>query len=117
MPSDVFCPCARHDSIRVGDVAAIAAKVMSCGANSPITPEAERRLWERGVLCVPDFVANSGGVLGGTMEFAGWRPGEIFAFYDARFRPRVESLIREASRLGQSLRDAPSRRLSIGSPT
>ena len=82
VPSDVLCPCARHESIALGDAGAIEAKVISCGANSPITHEAERRLWERGVVCVPDFVANSGGVLGGTMEFAGWRPGEILAFCD-----------------------------------
>jgi glutamate dehydrogenase/leucine dehydrogenase len=57
------------------------------------------------VLCVPDFVANCGGVLGGTMEFAGWQPAEIFAFYDTRFRGRVDALIRDAIRLGQPLRD------------
>jgi glutamate dehydrogenase/leucine dehydrogenase len=106
VPADIFCPCARHDSIREDDVPTLPATVVSCGANSPITPAAEQRLWERGVLCVPDFVANSGGVLGGTMEFAGWRPGEILEFYDQRFRARVESLIRHARRSGQPLRAA-----------
>jgi glutamate dehydrogenase (NAD(P)+) len=79
--------------------------VISCGANSPITQEAERRLWERGVVCVPDFVANSGGVLGGTMEFAGWRPGEILGFCDRVFRPRVAALIREARAADRPLRE------------
>jgi len=106
VPADVFCPCARHDSVREDDVPTMPATVISCGANSPIIPAAERLLWERGVICVPDFVANSGGVLGGTMEFAGWRPGEIFDFYDRRFRARVEWLIRDAQRSGQPLRVA-----------
>ena len=105
VPADILCPCARHDSITLGDAGALEAKVISCGANSPITAEAESRLWERGVVCVPDFVANSGGVLGGTMEFAGWRPGEILEFCEQRFRPRAASLIREAHGTGHSLRE------------
>ena len=80
--------------------------MISCGANSPITPDAERRLWERGILCVPDFVANAGGVLGGTMEFAGWRTAEILDFCDRRFRPRVAALFQESRQSGTPLRDA-----------
>ncbi|MFO7691908.1 MAG: Glu/Leu/Phe/Val dehydrogenase dimerization domain-containing protein [Vicinamibacterales bacterium] len=105
VPADVLCPCARHESITLADADALEARVISCGANSPITPEAERRLWERGVLCVPDFVANAGGVLGGTMEFAGWRTGEILDFCDHRFRPRVATLFEEARQSGTSVRD------------
>jgi glutamate dehydrogenase (NAD(P)+) len=105
VPADILCPCARHDSITLDDAGAVGATVISCGANSPVTPAAERRLWERGILCVPDFVANSGGVLGGTMEFAGWRPGEIVEFCDRRFRPRVASMIREAVEAGRPLRE------------
>jgi len=104
VPAEILCPCARHDSITHEDVARMPAKVVSCGANSPITPEAEQLLWERGVLCVPDFVANCGGVLGGTMEFAGWKPEEIFEFYDRRFRGRVERLIINALQSGRPLR-------------
>jgi glutamate dehydrogenase/leucine dehydrogenase len=106
VPADIFCPCARHDSVHEDDVPTMPARVISCGANSPVTPAAEQRLWERGVLCVPDFVANSGGVLGGTMEFAGWRPGEILDFCGRRFGARVASLICDAQRSGQSLRAA-----------
>jgi len=106
VPSDVLCPCARHESITLADAGAIEARVISCGANSPITPDAEGRLWERGILCVPDFVANAGGVLGGTMEFAGWRTGEILDFCDQRFRPRVAALFEEARHAGTPMRDA-----------
>lgn len=105
VPADVLCPCAGHESITLGDADAIEARVISCGANSPITPDAERRLWERGILCVPDFVANAGGVLGGTMEFAGWRTGEILDFCDHRFRPRVAALFEEARHSGTPVRD------------
>jgi glutamate dehydrogenase (NAD(P)+) len=105
VPADIFCPCARHDTVQSSDVARIPASVLSCGANSPVTPEAERLLWRRGVVCVPDFVANCGGVLGGTMEFCGWRPQEIFAFFEQRFRTGVERMIRSALQTGKTLRE------------
>ncbi len=103
---DIFCPCARHDSVREEDVSKIPARIISCGANSPITRGAEKMLWNQGVTCVPDFVSNSGGVLGGTMEFGGWRSDEIFNFFDKRFRPKVSSLIKDAKRSGISLRES-----------
>jgi glutamate dehydrogenase (NAD(P)+) len=105
LPADIFCPCARHDSVQTSDVAGMPARVLSCGANCPLTPEAERLLWRRGAVCVPDFVANSGGVLGGTMQFCGWRREEILLFLERRFRPAVERLIRSALEAGRPLRD------------
>jgi len=105
IPADIFCPCARHDSVKTSDVARMPARVLSCGANCPLTPEAERLLWRRGVVCVPDFVANCGGVLGGTMQFSGWRQEEILLFLERRFRAAVERLIRAALEAGRPLRD------------
>jgi glutamate dehydrogenase (NAD(P)+) len=105
LPADIFCPCARDDSVQSSDVPRMPAGVLSCGANSPVTPEAEGLLWRRGVVCVPDFVANCGGVLGGTMEFCGWRPQEIFAFFEQRFRTGVERMIHRALETGKPLRE------------
>jgi glutamate dehydrogenase (NAD(P)+) len=102
---DIFCPCARNDSVHASDVAQMHATILSCGANCPITREAESLLWRSGVLCVPDFVANCGGVLGGTMDFCGWRPGEVFAWLEHRFRGAVERLIRDALEAGKPLRE------------
>jgi len=104
LPADIFCPCARHNTIQATDVAGTPAAILSCGANCPVAPEAELLLWQRGVVCVPDFVANSGGVLGGTMQFCGWRPAEIYAFLEQFFRPAVGRLIRAALEAGKPLR-------------
>ena len=41
------------------------------GANIPMTPGAEKILHERGVLCIPDFIANAGGVICAAMEYQG----------------------------------------------
>ncbi len=107
--ADILLPCARHHSIHAGNAPSIKAGLISCGANAPITQEAEKSLWQRGVLCIPDFVANSGGVLGGTMEFAGILPRDIAGFMNQSFSMQVAALIREAGREGLYIRDHAER--------
>jgi glutamate dehydrogenase (NAD(P)+) len=104
LPVDVLCPCARHGSVHAGNVAEVRARVVVPGANSPLTPGAERALDARGVAYVPDFVANSGGVLGGTMEFAAVSERAIAAFVDDHFASRVAWLLAEAARTGEPTR-------------
>jgi glutamate dehydrogenase/leucine dehydrogenase len=102
---DLLVPCARHHTIRLDNVRKIRAKAISCGANVPVTEEAEKLLAERDILCVPDFVANSGGVLGGTMEFAGIRPASIASFVNRTFSNQVSLLVERTRREGASIRD------------
>jgi glutamate dehydrogenase (NAD(P)+) len=98
LPVDLLCPCARHDRIHSGNAGRVAAKVICAGANNPVTLDAELELHQRGILCLPDFVANCGGVLGGTMEFASMRNTDIKAFIDEHFGQRVAWLLKESAR-------------------
>jgi glutamate dehydrogenase (NAD(P)+) len=68
---DIWIPAARPDVIHADNVGELRAKLVIEGANIPITCEAERMLHERGVLCVPDFIANAGGVICAAMEYQG----------------------------------------------
>jgi len=102
---DVLVPCARHHSIHRDNVRKIKARAISCGANVPATEEAEKLLADRGILCIPDFVANAGGVLGGTMEFAGIRPPSIASFVDTHFMRQVSHVIDRARREGAYIRE------------
>lgn len=96
LPVDLLCPCARYHSIHEGNVQRIAASVVCPGANDPITRNAERVLVERGVICPPDFIANCGGVLGGTLEFAAVRPDRITSLIETHIMQNVSSLLQEA---------------------
>ena len=60
---DVLIPAAMEDQITATNVDRIRAKAIVEGANGPTTPEADRALVERGVLVVPDILANAGGVV------------------------------------------------------
>jgi glutamate dehydrogenase (NAD(P)+) len=109
VPVEVFCPCARHESVHAGNLGEVQARVIAPGANNPLTPGAERELVARGVICVPDFVANCGGVLGGTMEFAAVGEQRIAAFIAEHFAARVAWLLAESARSGESPRAVAER--------
>ena len=100
LPVDLLCPCARSGSIGAGNVERVRAGVVCPGANNPLTPDAEQALARWGVLCVPDFLANCGGVLGGTMEFAAVAPPRIAATIGRYVFAAVEALLRRAEREG-----------------
>ncbi len=68
---DIWIPAARPDVINEENVHRLNTKLVVEGANIPFTHEAERILHEKGVLCVPDFIANAGGVICAAMEYHG----------------------------------------------
>jgi glutamate dehydrogenase (NAD(P)+) len=59
---DVLIPAAMEDQITAANVDRVRAKTIVEGANGPTTPEADRVLIDKGVLVVPDILANAGGV-------------------------------------------------------
>ncbi len=105
LPVDVLCPCARWNSIHSGNAPRISARIICPGANNPVTPEAESSLIERGVLCLPDFVTNCGGVLGGTMEFASVSRETITTFISHHIGERIARLLNAAKVGNCSLRE------------
>jgi glutamate dehydrogenase/leucine dehydrogenase len=82
----------------------VRARLIVPGANAPLTPEAESLLEARGVLCVPDFLANAGGALGGTMEFAGMPEVRIRSMLEETLERLTRTVLREAATQGQTPR-------------
>lgn len=60
---DVLIPAALSDAITEKTAPGIRAKIIVEGANAPTTPEGDHILNEKGILTVPDILANSGGVI------------------------------------------------------
>jgi len=60
---DILAPCAMENVIHADNAHQVDAKILVEGANGPCTNEASKILTERGILCVPDILANGGGVI------------------------------------------------------
>jgi len=63
LPCDILAPCALEQVITEENAARIQAPVICEGANGPITPAADTLLESRGILVIPDVLANAGGVV------------------------------------------------------
>ena len=67
--TDVFVPAATTDAVNMHTASLLKTKIIVEGANIAITKKAEDYLVEKDILVVPDFVANSGGLIGSYTEF------------------------------------------------
>ena len=69
LPVDILAPCALENQITADNAAAVKAKIIVEGANGPTSPEADEILAQKGVVVVPDILANAGGV---TVSYFEW---------------------------------------------
>ena len=90
---DILVPAARPDVIDETNAARIKAKVILQGANIPVTPMAERILHGRGILSVPDFVANAGGVICASVEYQGGTQKQAFETIEEKVRENTREIL------------------------
>ncbi|GAB6190024.1 glutamate dehydrogenase [Marinitoga arctica] len=76
---DILIPAAIENVITEKNADNVKAKLIVEGANGPITPEADEILNSKGILVVPDFLANSGGV---TVSYFEWVQGLQHYFWE-----------------------------------
>ncbi|ABL88156.1 glutamate dehydrogenase (NAD) [Pyrobaculum islandicum DSM 4184] len=88
---DIFVPAAIENVIRGDNAGLVKARLVVEGANGPTTPEAERILYERGVVVVPDILANAGGVI---MSYLEWVENLQWYIWDEEeTRKRLENIM------------------------
>jgi glutamate dehydrogenase (NAD(P)+) len=82
---DVLAPCALEQVVTADNADKVRARIVAEGANGPVTPEADQILDERGVLVLPDVLANAGGVVVSYFEWVQglqeyfWKESEVNA--------------------------------------
>jgi glutamate dehydrogenase (NAD(P)+) len=96
LPVDLLCPCATHHSLHADNAPRVHACLICSEANNPVTAEAEKILFERGLVYLPDFVASFGGILGSTMAFASMKGEQIVSAMKRYLGDRVAWLLKEA---------------------
>ncbi|MGA9119729.1 MAG: Glu/Leu/Phe/Val dehydrogenase dimerization domain-containing protein [Bacteroidota bacterium] len=93
----VLSPCARPYAINSQNAGKISAPIVVPGANNPVTSEAEFVLLRRGILSVPYFAANCGGVIGNRMEVLGVTDRYIEKYFQVRNAGRIRQLIQRSA--------------------
>lgn len=94
LETEFLIPAALESQIHAGNADSVRAKVVVEGANGPTTPEADDILRDRGILVVPDVVANAGGV---TVSYFEWvQDFSSFFWSEDEINHRLERIMRDA---------------------
>lgn len=105
---DVLIPASVTDVIHTGNKESIRAGIIIEGGNIPMSRAIERELFKKDILIVPDFVANSGGVLSSYAEYDGRDVQKMFQLIDEKIGQNVRTVIEETKE-GESPRAAGMR--------
>jgi glutamate dehydrogenase/leucine dehydrogenase len=96
-PCDIWVPAVRPNLLTRDNVHRLKARIVAQGVNIPCTPEAEATLESRGILLLPDFLDNAGGVIRAAVEYHSGSESTAFSGIDEKLR-RNTALVNEKSR-------------------
>jgi glutamate dehydrogenase (NAD(P)+) len=94
LPVTILVPAAVEAQITGDNADHVRAKIIVEGANGPTTPDADRILHEKGVLLIPDILANAGGVIVSYFEWV--QDLQVFFWDEQDINQRLERVILDA---------------------
>ncbi len=93
---EIWIPAARPDVVCAENQHRLRTRLILQGANIPVTADAERALHERGVLCLPDFIANAGGVICAAVEYRGGARRQAFQAIAEKIADNTRAVLEES---------------------
>jgi len=112
MDVDVLVPSALENAINEKNADSVKAKFVIEMANGPVTPEADEILNEKGIIVVPDVLANAGGVTVSYFEWLQnkqdkyWEEDEVNAKLEEKIVDAFNQSYEEMEKLGVDFRKA-----------
>lgn len=106
LPVDILIPAAIGNVITKKNYQRVRAAIIIEAANIPIPRDIEEKLWKRGVLIVPDIIANAGGVISSYAEHKGYSPEAMFAMVKKKIVSNTAALLAHANEARISPRQA-----------
>jgi glutamate dehydrogenase/leucine dehydrogenase len=105
---DIWIPAARPDVLTEANVQGLKARLVLQGANIPATAGAEMWMHRNGVLNIPDFIANAGGVICASVEYHGGGESQAMTAIGEKIRANTAEVLNRAAR-----ENVPPRRAAI----
>ena len=93
---DILIPASVTDVIHEGNMNDINAKIIVEAANIPMREKVEQKLVERGIVIVPDIVANAGGVISSYAEYRGYNPKMMFETVKKKIVEATAAVVKES---------------------
>jgi glutamate dehydrogenase (NAD(P)+) len=91
---DILAPCALEQVVTSENAAKVKASIICEGANGPVTPAADPILEDKGVLILPDVLANAGGVV---VSYFEWVQGlQEYFWKEAEVNAKLNDIITRA---------------------
>jgi len=103
---DFLIPGALPDVIHEKNYKDLNTKVIIEAANIPINHELEEKLHKKGILVVPDIIANAGGVISSYAEFRGYNPKRMFNLVEKKVEDNTLLVLERAKKKRISTRKA-----------
>ncbi len=98
--SDIFIPAARPDVFTEANHELLKTSLVLEGANIPITHPAAKLMHQRGIMVVPDVIANSGGVICAATEYQGLSESDAFKRVEATIERNTDELVKRVFKEG-----------------
>jgi glutamate dehydrogenase/leucine dehydrogenase len=96
LPVDILIPGARPNVITDKNKENIQAEIIIEAANIPIPEHVERWFHQKGILVVPDFVVNAGGVISSYVEYIGGDEEKMFKMVKEKIRNNTEKVLKRS---------------------
>lgn len=98
LPVDILVTAAIPDLLHTKDVDRVRARLIVEGSNIPMSEQTEEFLHHKGVLVVPDFVANAGGVISSYVEYTGGTAEEMFKLVQKKIVKNTQMVLEQSEK-------------------
>ena len=93
LPVDILIPASVTDVIHEKNKGLVRAKIIIEAGNIPMRESIEKEFHKKGILVVPDFVANAGGVISSYAEYRGLTPKRMFELVEKKVVAATEEVV------------------------
>ncbi len=104
IPTDILIPASVTDVVNDSNFKSIKTRIIVEAGNIPMREPIEEKLHKQGILIVPDFLANAGGVISSYSEYRGYNPKQMFELVKRKITQATKQVLKQSLKTGENPR-------------